>query len=200
MRTLRISALLALTTLGLAVAAARTAQDPGKGLDPAAMAKAMELAQPGPEHELLAKYVGEWTLEASLTMAPGAQPMTEKGQARMHTIMGGRFLQIDVEGGFMGMPFESLTLLGFDRRYENWTLVGFDSFGTYWISASGKRGDDGKVHMRGREEDLTGPMAFTFEVEFRGDDELLLSTDFTQMAGQTFEEPFRMSSVRYTRK
>ena len=200
MRSVRLPALLALAALGLVAVTARATQDPPEGMSPEAMAQAMELAQPGPEHELLAKHAGEWTVEASLAMAPGTEPFTEKGTARMHPILGGRFLQIDVQGAFMGMPFESMTLMGFDRRYGDWTLIGFDTYGTYYVTAKGKRGEDGVVRMDGRDEDLTGPQLYTFVVEFVSDDELVVSTDFTAFAGQTFEEPFRMVSVRYKRK
>ena len=201
MRSVRLPALLALSALAVA---AWASQDPKGGMSPEAMERAMGLAMdaahPGPEHELLARYAGEWTLEASLAMAPGAEPFTEKGTARMHPILGGRFLQIDVEGGFQGMPYESMTLLGFDRRYGDWTLLAFDTFGTYYVTAKGKRGEDGIVRVDGRDEDLMGPQVYTFVVEFVSDDELVVSTDFTALAGQAFEEPFRMVTVRYKRK
>ena len=204
MRFVRLPALLTLAAVGLVAVAARAPQDPPEGMDPEGMAQAMALAmdaaQPGPEHELLAKYAGEWNLEASFRMAPGAQLLTETGTARMHPILGGRFLQIDVEGAFMGSPFESMTLLGFDRRYDDWTLIGFDTYGTYYVTAKGKRGEDGVVRMDGRDEDLMGPQVYTFVVEFVSDDELVVSTEFTAFAGQTFEEPFRMVTIRYKRK
>ena len=204
MRSARLPALLAVATLGLVAVSARATQDPPEGMSPEAMAQAMaqsmELARPGPEHELLARYAGDWTLEASITMTPGSQPLTETGTARMHTILGGRFLQIDVEGGFMGTPYESMTLLGFDRRYDDWTLLAFDTYGTYYVTAKGKHGEDGVVRMDGREEDLMGPQVYTFVVEFVSDDELVVATDFTALAGQTFDEPFRMVTVRYKRK
>jgi len=91
MRTLPITAVLVLAGIGLVTAAARGTQEHAQETDPAQLAEAMELAQPGPEHELLAEHVGEWTVEATLTMMPGAPEVTEKGRARMHTILGGRF-------------------------------------------------------------------------------------------------------------
>jgi len=204
MRFDRLPALLALAALALVTVAARATQDPPEGMSPEAMERAMGLAmdaaQPGPEHELLARYAGEWTVEASFRMAPGGERFTETGTARMHPILGGRFLQIDVQGGFMGSPFESMTLLGFDRRYDDWTLIGFDTYGTYYVTAKGKRSEDGVVRMDGRDEDLMGPQVYTFVVELVSDDELVVSTEFTAFAGQTFEEPFRMVSVRYKRK
>ena len=83
---------------------------------------------------------------------------------------------------------------------RHWTLLAFDTFGTYYVSAKGRRGEDGVVRMDGRDDDTMGPQVFTFVVEFVSDDELVVATDFSELAGQAFDEPFRMVTVRYRRK
>jgi hypothetical protein len=115
-------------------------------------------------------------------------------------VLGGRFLELVAKGDFMGAPFESITMIGFDRRNEVWTTVGFDTLGTYWVTGTGKRDEAGVIHMLGRDESPQGSQEFIFEVEFVSDDELVSSVYFTKMGPQVFDEPFKMVEVRYTRK
>jgi hypothetical protein len=164
------------------------------------MAEMMELAQPGPEHAELATYAGEWESEVLLTLAPGAEPVREAATATSRMVLGGRFLQMESKGAFMGQPVESLSMLGFDRRHGTWTTVGFDTLGTYWVSASGRRDDDGVIRMHGRDDDPTGAQVFYFETRFVSDDEFVSTVNFTQHGGQAYDEPFRMVEVRYKRK
>ena len=42
-------------------------------------AEALRLAQPGPEHKILAGLAGTWDVETKLWQQPGAPPMTMKG-------------------------------------------------------------------------------------------------------------------------
>lgn len=99
--------------------------------DSAQMARMMELAQPGPEHERLASLAGDW--EATFRMS--GMSLTATAENRM--IMGGRFLASTVTGSAGGMPFEGLTILGFDRGPGVYTAVGFDTFGTFYVTGAG---------------------------------------------------------------
>jgi hypothetical protein len=144
--------------------------------------------------------VGDWVSEVTITMAPGAEPMTQTATASCRTILGGRFLQMDSQGSFMGQPFESVGMFGFDRRHKTWTTVGFDTLGTYWVSASGKRDEDGVIRMHGRDDDPMGEQVFITELRFVSDDEFVSSLLFTKLGPQAFEQPFRMVEVRYKRK
>lgn len=99
--------------------------------DSAQMARMMELAQPGPEHERLAALAGDW--EATFQM-PG---LSFVATAENRMIMGGRFLASTVTGTAGAMPFEALTILGFDRGPGVYTAVGFDTFGTFYVTGAG---------------------------------------------------------------
>lgn len=99
--------------------------------DSAQMARMMELARPGPEHARLAALAGDW--EATFQM-PGMS-FTATVENRM--IMGGRYLASTVTGSAAAMPFEALTILGFDRGPGVYTAVGFDTFGTYYVTGAG---------------------------------------------------------------
>lgn len=102
------------------------------------MAMYMEMARPVAEHKKLESLAGDWKATTKLWVDPSAGPQVYTGTARNRLILGGRFLQSDVKQKDANTPVESLTIYGFDRRTNDYTLVGFDTLGTYYITAAGK--------------------------------------------------------------
>lgn len=174
--------------------------EPARGADMEALVAAMALGQPGPEHEEIAKLAGDWEAEISLRAMPGVAPMESKASVSSRTILGGRFLELTSHGTFMGTDFESRTFLGFDRRHEEYTVIGLDTLGTYWVTGKGERGADGIIRMRGEDQDPMGKQIYVFEYEVRGDDEFVQRVVFEQLGDQKFDPPFEMVTVRNTRK
>ncbi len=126
--------------------------------DSTQMARMMELAQPGPEHERLAALTGEW--DVTLQM-PG---MSFTATAENHTIMGGRFLSSTVTGSAGGMPFEALTIMGYDRGPGMFTAVGFDTFGTFYVTGAGPWDDaEERAVLRGSYDDPVTGHAHEYE-------------------------------------
>jgi hypothetical protein len=176
------------------------AQEPAQ-VDPATdMEAMMKLAEPGPEHAELAKLVGQWETKMAIQMQMDAPPMesTATGSARM--ILGGRFLEIVSTGSFMDMDVESRTIIGFDRRHEEYTFVGLDTLGTYWVTAKGKRGEDGVIRMRGSDDDPMGQQIYAFEYEILGEDEYMYRVIFEQIGPQKYDPPLTMMKAHNTRK
>lgn len=197
MRPLSLLVVASTLAVGAWALSARAPQD-GPGVDAAAMAEMMKLAGPGPEHDELARYVGDWDVEITMTM-PGMPEMAATAKATATSILGERFLEIDTVGEMMGMPTESKLILGFDRRHERWTSVGLDTMGTYWVSGQGVREDDGLLRLHGVDEDTMGKQVFFNEIDFASVDEFTFSVLFTELGGATFDPPLRMVEVRYTR-
>lgn len=75
---------------------------------------------------------------------PAEPPRVASGTATGRFILGGRFLQLDsrVKGG--GIGADSVTIFGFDRRTNDYTMIGLDTLGTYYITAAGKYDDAAK--------------------------------------------------------
>ena len=98
----------------------------------------VELAKPVPQHQKLAEMSGKWNVTTKLWFNPAEPPRVASGKATGRLILGGRFLQLDasVKGG--GMDADSMTLIGFDRRTNDYTMIGLDTLGTYYITAAGK--------------------------------------------------------------
>jgi hypothetical protein len=92
-----------------------------------AMMKAMT---PGPQHKMLAEFVGDWTFAMKMWMDPQAPPSEMTGTTSYKTIMGGRYLQGDHRGTMMGMPFEGLGIEGYDNVTGKYMASWIDNFGT----------------------------------------------------------------------
>jgi hypothetical protein len=115
------------------------------GIDPATMAKMMELMKPGPEHQQLAKMAGAWDVDAKMWMDPKAPPTASKGKAQFTPMFDGRFVRQDYQGDMMGTPFTGIGYDGFDRGRGVFTTVWLDSIGTAMMPMIGKASADGKT-------------------------------------------------------
>ena len=171
-----------------------------EALSAEAMAKMMMLAQPGPEHEELMRYAGDWVGEVSIGSSPGGPTLTQTSDSTCRAILGGRFLELRSAGEFMGQPFEALSYIGYDRRNEVWNLIGLDTLGTYWVTGSGKREDDGVVRMHGRDKEPMGEQGYWFEIDFVDADTMVSSVWFSQQGPVTYDPPFKMVETTYRRK
>ena len=102
-----------------------------------AMAAEMALAGPSEEHRRLEALAGAWDREIKVWMHPGATPITIAAKSVGTMILGGRFLKMESKGTMGGFTVESLNIMGFDRRTKKYTEVGYDSTGTYYVTATG---------------------------------------------------------------
>ena len=137
----------------------------------------LALVAPGPEHERLSALAGGWSVE---TVAPSGAA-TKSHTAQATTIIGGRFLQIDLTATGP-RPAPQRFTIGFDRRHGRYNLIAMDTDGTYSVSATGTE-RDGVIRMVGEDEDpvmrrmgLTKRFAHTLEILSR--DEFTLSVLF----------------------
>ena len=95
------------------------------------------IGEPTAEHKRLAALEGTWDQEIKIWLAPGKDPMVLKGTAQNKMILGGRFLQTQSEFSGSGLQAEALLIMGYDRRFSQYTLVDFDSAGTFYVTAAG---------------------------------------------------------------
>ncbi|MBL8745931.1 MAG: DUF1579 family protein [Phycisphaerae bacterium] len=110
--------------------------------------------QPGPQHKLLEGLAGTWACVTRHWMDPAQPGARIEHEVRSSMILGGRFLRIETTGDFFGVPFESLTIMGYDRRHERYTIVGFDTLGTYFVTAEGSRDEESKsLRLKGTTHD-----------------------------------------------
>jgi hypothetical protein len=148
MRTARVPALM-MVAASLLVSAAASAQPdkPAGGSDPSGMEQMMAMTRPGPEHQHLAKVVGKWKAVNKMWMDPSAPPMESIGTTEYMSVMDGRYLHGSYKTMMMGMPFEGMSVDGYDRYKKEYFSLWFDNMGTGFIDMRGSRSADGKTMM-----------------------------------------------------
>jgi hypothetical protein len=173
-------------TLAIAIAVVFTvdvlpAQDASKAGKALSMADPAKFTKPGEEHEKLARYVGAWNIE--IRMGSGAA-LAYQGAATNRMTVGGRFLQMEFQAQGKSNTTEGIFTLSFDTRHQRFSIIAMDSFGTYFVTSSGKRDEaSGKIRMLGTDDDpLMKSMGYTKEfihiVDFRSLDEYVVEVWF----------------------
>lgn len=94
------------------------------------MKKWMDYMTPGDMQKMLAKGVGTWKMTTKWWMAPGTEPTTSEATAVSEMIMDGRYLQTKVSGNMMGMPFNGMSIEGYDNAIKQFMTTWIDNMGT----------------------------------------------------------------------
>lgn len=90
----------------------------------------MEFMTPGDPHAWFEKAVGEWKVTNKYWYSPDSEPEVSEGTATAEMIMGGRYLQFTHHGTIMGMPFEGISIEGYDNSRGKYIAIWFDNMGT----------------------------------------------------------------------
>ena len=106
------------------------------------MAAWQTAATPGPHHKRFAEMVGSWKAEVKMWMAPGAEPMVSETTAKCETLYDGRYCVEKIEGMMMGMPFQGMSISGYDNLKGKHTVVWIDNMGTGTIYSEGDCSED----------------------------------------------------------
>jgi hypothetical protein len=171
------------------------AQEQKKSASDEMMQTYIEAAKPVAGHERLKAFTGKWNVAVKFWMAPGDPPMTAAGTATGRMILGGRFVQFEAKTEHP-FPSESLTMLGFDRRTNDYTIVGFDNLGTYYITAAGKpEGPDVVLHGSYLQPPSMQEQKYRFVWESPSADEQVMTLYFALPEGKEM----RVAEMRYTR-
>jgi hypothetical protein len=132
------------------------------------MAEYMKMAQPSEEHKLLESMVGKWELKGKYWEKPGAEPAFVTGKSFNKMVLGGRFLMSEWEQGEGEMQGHGFNIMGFDRRFNRYTLVGFDTWGTYYVTAAGTWDEStNTITMSGEDYDPLGKVTQKYDFIFR---------------------------------
>jgi hypothetical protein len=125
-----------------------------------------------------------------------------KGTSINEMILGGRFLQSKVTSGEGEMKSEGLNLMGYDRRHKHFTTVGFDTWGTYYITASGSYNEEtNSIVMYGEDEEPTWEMIQKYNIIVRFiDDDTFISEVIFKDKRTPDESEFKMVEVTNKRR
>jgi len=102
------------------------------------MKKWMDYMTPGDMQKMLAKGVGTWKMQTKWWMAPGTEPTVSEATAVSEMVMDGRYLQTKVSGNMMGMPFNGMSIEGYDNAMKIFMTTWIDNMGTGIMFLTGK--------------------------------------------------------------
>jgi hypothetical protein len=94
------------------------------------MAKMKEFSTPNDNHQVLEQLVGSWTTSNKFWMEPGAEPQITTGEAETQWIHGGRFIEQEFNGSFMGQPYQGRLFSGYDNLKKEYVNVWIDNMNT----------------------------------------------------------------------
>ena len=123
---LAAAAIVAALALGTAVAG-----DGDEEYTPEQFQAFMEAIAPGDHHKHLKTLEGTWNVELTMWQGPEAEPVTSKGTSENKLILGDRFIMQHMTAQMMGMPFEGIGLIGFDRTSGKHTTTWADNMSTH---------------------------------------------------------------------
>jgi hypothetical protein len=95
--------------------------------------------KPGPEHEMLKKFEGQWN--ATVT-GPGGE---SKATASYKVGLGGFWLQLHFKGDFAGTPFEGRGITGYDPLKKKYVSSWADSMEPHLTLMEGAFDKEGKT-------------------------------------------------------
>ena len=123
---------------GLAtLSGAATAQAPDQSAAMKEMQDRMKaVATLGPRHADLANFIGKWDVELAMIM-PGAPTTRSKATADYSWVIEGRWLGQRITGQFMGGPFESFSIIGYDNFAKNHVVASVSSLDTSMLMSRG---------------------------------------------------------------
>jgi hypothetical protein len=165
------------------------------------MADMMKMMQPGPQHALLAKMAGDWTVTGQMWTGPKSDPMPMKpGTEHAEMVLGGRYLQSSQTGEMMGMPYEGHGQLGYDNFKKLYMMTWIDNMGTTISTASGTADSAGKVisFMGKMDEPSTGEKDQDVKYVYTLKDDGTIQFDIYSFLPD--KSPFKMMEMTYTKK
>ena len=159
----------------------------------------MAAMSPGPEHQRLARMVGDWTFTNKMWMDPSAPPAEGSGTMHAEMILGGRYVHAVWKGNFMGMPFEGHATEGYDNLTKKVVSSWVDNMGTGIMYSTGTCEQNGKVCTTTSNEMLdpmTGKMtSFRSVVTWTGDNSFKMEM-FMKPAGGAETKSMEMTVAK----
>jgi len=134
----------------------------------AMMAEWMKYSEPSEHHRLMQPMIGTFHVVGKMWMDPSqSEPQVMTGKSTTEWILGGRFALTHYKSEFMGMPFEGMAMMGYDRFLQQYQSFWWDTMGTMTYQTVGTVTPDGKVFtFNGAMQDpsMGGAMVNTREI------------------------------------
>ena len=150
-----------------------------EGYDEQAMMEAwMKAATPGEQHTMLASMAGEWkTTTTMYEMGQAAEPT--EGSASFEVLMGGRVVKGVHSGMMMGMPFDGISMEGFDNVTGKYWSTWVDTMGTGLYVMHGKDMGDHLSYKGMMTMPVGGEAKMRMDMMHEGDDKAVMKMYMT---------------------
>ncbi len=138
------------------------------------------MAEPQKEHQWLQKLVGDWTLEAEATMAPGEPPAKTTGTESVRSI-GGLWIVAEGEGEMPGGGAgTSIMTLGYDPQKERYIGTWIGSMMTHlWLYEGSLDADERRLTLDSEGPGMSGDgtlARYQDVIEIKSDDHRVLTS------------------------
>ncbi|MEO6542149.1 MAG: DUF1579 domain-containing protein [Ferruginibacter sp.] len=171
-------------------------------VDSATMMKAMmDYGTPGEMHKMLASWNGTWNGETTMWESEGAAPKKSTGTAVNTMIYDGKYQSSTHKGNMMGMPFEGMSITGYDNASKKFVSTWIDNWSTGIMTMTGDWNAAAKtLTMSGTMPDMCRPGKMCTMKEV-----LTIIDDNTQKMEMSGPDPktgkeYKMMEINLTRK
>jgi hypothetical protein len=175
------------------------AEEAAPPMDSAAMMKAwQDFMTPGDMHKMLAKYDGVFKGEVTMWMDPAAPPTKSKSVTTNKMIFNGLYQESKHKGEFNGMPFEGISIVGYDNAKKKFVSTWVDNMGSGIMVMEGTWDEPSKsLNMTGKITDpMSGKDCLQREVMKFIDDNTQVMEMYTTPHGQ---KEMKTMEIKYTR-
>ena len=156
----------------------------------------MAYMTPGPMHQMLATYVGDWKEDVTFWMAPGGPATTATAKCTNQMVMDNRYQESTHNGTMNGMPFEGRGYLGFDNAKNVFVSTWIDNMGTGIMNMEGKWDEKNRtIHFTGTGVDPKTGKNKAVREEFR----LMDGAQMLEMFMTQDGKEFKCMEIKYTR-
>lgn len=129
-----------------------------KPMDPQEMMEVYtKLATPGEPHRLFASLEGSWTSKTKEWMDTQKPPVESTGAADMKMLLGGRFLQQEINASMHGKPFSGIWTIAYDNLLQRYVSTWMDTLSTQIFIMEGTASTDGRtITLNGQHAEVGG--------------------------------------------
>ncbi|MGD8817996.1 MAG: DUF1579 family protein, partial [Acidobacteriota bacterium] len=141
--------------------------------------------------------------EIRMWPAPGAASVTMRGSAESRMIVDGRFLMQTMDIADTDPTGEQVSIIGFDRRSDEYIIMGMDTAGTYWVTARGPADASGdRAVLSGEDYDaiFDGTQLYDFILSWPDEDTFVVEIVFRDNFHTQGGPPFKMVEVTSRRR
>lgn len=171
---------------------------PSGGPSPEEMEAMMKAGTPGEPHKKLASMSGEWTCTGKMWMDPKGPATESVGGSKGRMIYDGRYQVQEITGDFMGMPFEGMSIVGYDNTLKEYVGAFLCNMSTGIMTSKGKENADGTITFTGECVNPMGEKESYREVMTFKDKDTITSVMY--MKTPKHPEEFKSMEWTYTRK